>query len=85
MIGFAKTNQIVTTVEIQFNIATVHADIPGLLLQAVFCQPCKPQRFTTESMGPLMGTNKAACMGCQTAADDHLGTTRLTVAVSVPY
>ena len=36
---------------------------PGLLSQSVFCRPCKTTTVhlgTTESMGPLIGTNKVA-------------------------
>ena len=64
--GFAKTDRIVTTVEIQFNIVATfsHSNYEAIDGQVCFhrqsfADPVKPQRSTTESMGPLMGTNKA--------------------------
>ena len=59
--GFDKTRLTHTRTEIQF-IAWGYR-WPGLLSQAVFCQPCKTTTVhyrVYDSMGPLMGTNKAA-------------------------
>ena len=73
MTGFAKTDRIVTTAEIQFNVQhccytlllSRHANYEAIDGQVCcfhrqsFVDPVKPRRSTTESMGPLMGTNNA--------------------------
>ena len=70
---FPKTDRIVTTAEFQFNVQhcsyilplsrhTNYEAIDGQVCfhRRSFADPIKPQQSTTESMGPLMGTNKAA-------------------------
>ena len=73
MTGFVKTDQIVTTVEIQFIVLhcsyihplsrhTNYKAIDGQICfhRRSFADPVKPRRSTRGSMGPLMGINKAA-------------------------
>ena len=45
--------------ELKFHGNSQGYEWPGLVLQAVFCQPCKTTTVHYRSMEPLRGTNKA--------------------------
>ena len=58
---------------LMFNIvASYFSHCPDIPTMRPFADPVKPQWSTTECIGPLMDTNKAAWGVNQTAADDRL-------------